>query len=155
MGSPQGDVRRGWLDYSMHEEVPDCLSTTPHLLLGCEQWGGRTTFSLQKLKESLHYWHFVQCIGLLFLPRWYSRRKTRGMDIITKRWSHTTHPSSCNRGVDSGQQHVANKHERADFSALQRRDTYCRIFTKTKWSGVQATYEDRRTNGVSEKREIP
>jgi len=142
-------------NHSMQEETPGCLSKTPHVLRGCEQWGGRTTFSLQKLKESLHYWHFVLCIGLPFLPRWYSRRKNKGVDIITKRWSHTTHPRSCNRGVDDGQQHVANQHETADFSALRRRDTYCRIFIKTRRSCVQATYEDRRTDGVSEKREIP
>ena len=51
VGTPQGDARRGSLDHSMHKEVPDCLSTTPHLLLGCEQRGGRTTLSLQKLQR--------------------------------------------------------------------------------------------------------
>ena len=109
----------------------------------------------KKLKELLRNWHFVLCIGLLFMTRWQSRRKNGGVDIITKRWSHATHPCSCNGGVDAEQQHVANQDEKADFSALRRRDTYCRIFTKTGWSGVQATYEDRRTDGVSEKREIP
>jgi hypothetical protein len=29
------------------------------------------------------------------------------------------------------------------------------VFTKTGWSDVQATHEDRRTDGVSEKKEIP
>jgi hypothetical protein len=25
VGIPQGDLRRGWLQHSMHEEVPGCL----------------------------------------------------------------------------------------------------------------------------------
>jgi hypothetical protein len=31
VGTPEGDVRRGWLDHSMHEEVPGYLLTTPRV----------------------------------------------------------------------------------------------------------------------------
>jgi hypothetical protein len=141
MGTPEGDVRRGWLDHSMHEEVPGCLSTTP-----CVTWiwtMRRTDYILAAKTKGIASQlaicpvHPSTFLATMIQQKEKQRSGHHYQEMIINYISMQLQPLCRRRAATCSQP------ARDGWLLCLTKTRHCRVFAKTEWSGVQATYEDR------------